>query len=239
MVLPHNYPFSPPEVQFLTRFYHCNVNSMGQVCLPLLRNSERSSVSLSSPLVPQTPETSLSSSSIPNRPVSSQLTSVPVFRNVSLASAPAEHEFLVGYRQNRFLKEPVSSPSTPLSTQPPSFPAPSSQTNSYSASRHSSSLRWAPSLGIRSILYGLLNLFYECNPDDPLVGSVAQQYRERRKQHDDTARLWTLVFASQMPPPAFSRERTSTSDDADTEDSSPSVKRSRPEGSSLHLSAPL
>ncbi|KAL7071212.1 hypothetical protein ACQ4LE_009446 [Meloidogyne hapla] len=33
-----NYPFSPPEVGFLTKIYHCNINSQGQVCLGLTRN---------------------------------------------------------------------------------------------------------------------------------------------------------------------------------------------------------
>uniref|UniRef100_A0A915LIQ1 Serine palmitoyltransferase 1 n=1 Tax=Meloidogyne javanica TaxID=6303 RepID=A0A915LIQ1_MELJA len=33
-----NYPFSPPEVVFLTKIYHCNINSQGDVYLGLTRN---------------------------------------------------------------------------------------------------------------------------------------------------------------------------------------------------------
>ena len=34
---PQNYPFSPPECKFLTRIYHCNVNSEGLVCVDILK----------------------------------------------------------------------------------------------------------------------------------------------------------------------------------------------------------
>ena len=125
MLLSHNYPFSPPEVQFLTRFYHCNVNSMGHVCLPVLRNSERPPVSHTFLMSSQTSETSLTASSHSTRPVfASQLTSAPVFRNVSLAAAPAEHMFLTC--QNTLTPEPISSPTTPLSSQPSLYTLPSS-----------------------------------------------------------------------------------------------------------------
>ena len=34
------------------------------------------------------------------------------------------------------------------------------------------------------------------NPDDPLVASVAQLYRENRAAHDTKAKAWTLKYAA-------------------------------------------
>jgi len=32
------YPFSPPNVKFVTSIYHCNVSESGTLCLDILRN---------------------------------------------------------------------------------------------------------------------------------------------------------------------------------------------------------
>jgi hypothetical protein len=39
-----------------------------------------------------------------------------------------------------------------------------------------------------------IRIFY-CYLDDPLVGSIAQQYLKQRKEHDQTARDWTRRYA--------------------------------------------
>ncbi|XP_074641682.1 ubiquitin-conjugating enzyme E2-24 kDa-like [Tubulanus polymorphus] len=55
---------------------------------------------------------------------------------------------------------------------------------------------WSPALTVSKVLLSICSLLTDCNPRDPLVGSIAQQYLNNREEHDRTARLWTKRFAT-------------------------------------------
>jgi ubiquitin-conjugating enzyme E2 D/E len=38
VVFPTDYPFKPPKIMFMTKIYHCNVHSDGNVCHELLKD---------------------------------------------------------------------------------------------------------------------------------------------------------------------------------------------------------
>lgn len=55
---------------------------------------------------------------------------------------------------------------------------------------------WSPALTVSKILLSVCSLMTDCNPHDPLVGSIAQQYLTNRAEHDKMAKLWTKKFAN-------------------------------------------
>ncbi|EIN07812.1 UBC-like protein [Punctularia strigosozonata HHB-11173 SS5] len=50
LVLPDNFPFKAPSVTFLTKIYHPGINEEGSICVPLLRDEWKPSVTLSTVL---------------------------------------------------------------------------------------------------------------------------------------------------------------------------------------------
>lgn len=55
---------------------------------------------------------------------------------------------------------------------------------------------WSPALTISKLLLSVCSLLTDPNPQDPLVGSIAQHYLTDRDDHDRTAREWTSRYAS-------------------------------------------
>lgn len=58
--------------------------------------------------------------------------------------------------------------------------------------------KWSPALSISKILLSICSLFTDANPNDPLVPDIAKQYVSDRKEFDNTARMWTLEYASSL-----------------------------------------
>eukprot|EP01083_Nonionella_stella_P106646 308005_1 len=54
---------------------------------------------------------------------------------------------------------------------------------------------WSPALTISKVLISLCSLLTDPNPDDPLMGQIAHQYKTNRKGHDKKAREWTRKYA--------------------------------------------
>ncbi|XP_057280935.1 ubiquitin-conjugating enzyme E2 E1 isoform X1 [Pezoporus wallicus] len=55
---------------------------------------------------------------------------------------------------------------------------------------------WSPALTISKVLLSICSLLTDCNPADPLVGSIATQYMTNRAEHDRMARQWTKRYAT-------------------------------------------
>lgn len=54
---------------------------------------------------------------------------------------------------------------------------------------------WSPALTISKVLLSICSLLTDPNPNDPLVGSIANQYLTNREEHDRVAKEWTKRFA--------------------------------------------
>merc|ERR1711862_431762 len=55
---------------------------------------------------------------------------------------------------------------------------------------------WSPALTVAKVLLSISALLSDPNPDDPLVGSIAKQYKTDRAEHDRMASVWTQRYAA-------------------------------------------
>ena len=55
---------------------------------------------------------------------------------------------------------------------------------------------WSPALTISKVLLSLLSLLTDPNPDDPLVASAANLYKNDVNAYNAKAKEWTLRYAS-------------------------------------------
>ncbi|XP_022103575.1 ubiquitin-conjugating enzyme E2 E2-like [Acanthaster planci] len=55
---------------------------------------------------------------------------------------------------------------------------------------------WSPALTISKVLLSICALLSDCNPADPLVGTIATQYLQSREDHDRYAKNWTKRYAT-------------------------------------------
>jgi ubiquitin-conjugating enzyme E2 D/E len=56
--------------------------------------------------------------------------------------------------------------------------------------------KWSPALTIAKVLLSISSLLTDPNPNDPLVADAANIYKNERAKYDETARAWTLQYAS-------------------------------------------
>lgn len=54
----------------------------------------------------------------------------------------------------------------------------------------------SPRSSIVKVLLSVASLLADPNPHDPLMPDIAQKYLKNRKEHDRTAKDWTLRYAT-------------------------------------------
>ncbi|KAE8737604.1 hypothetical protein FOCC_FOCC016934 [Frankliniella occidentalis] len=56
--------------------------------------------------------------------------------------------------------------------------------------------RWAPATKLPMLMIAIQSLLSDPNPDDPIVPSIGDQFKEQRAEFDRIARKWTKYYAT-------------------------------------------
>ncbi len=56
--------------------------------------------------------------------------------------------------------------------------------------------KWSPALTVNKVLLSICSLLTDPNPNDPLVGNIADMYLRNRPLYEQTARQWTEQYAN-------------------------------------------
>jgi len=55
---------------------------------------------------------------------------------------------------------------------------------------------WSPALTVSKVLLSISSLLTDPNPEDPLVLDIAKIYKDNREKYNNTAKEWTLKYAT-------------------------------------------
>lgn len=56
--------------------------------------------------------------------------------------------------------------------------------------------QWSPALTISKVLLSICSLLNDPNPDDPFMPEIASLLKNNKEDHDNTAKTWTLLYAT-------------------------------------------
>lgn len=154
-----------PQVTFRTRIYHCNINSNGQICLDILKDQWSPALTISKVLLSVC---SLLTDPNPRKP--SPPPCYPLAHTQSLEAASS------GSCTDTTLAQIHKQNSLPV------HPLPVLLFDSDAAD-------------VSRVVDLLLCAHAHALPEDPLVGSIAQQLLADREGHDKVAAEWTRRFA--------------------------------------------